>query len=68
MISILKRRVMIVDDDPDVIQSLAETLRRAGYEVVEASNVAEGVSPSSRSPVSAPNGSISSTMPGCWER
>lgn len=39
----LKRRILLVDDDPDVVRSLRTTLTKAGYEVVPASNGAEAV-------------------------
>jgi CheY-like chemotaxis protein len=39
----LKRRILLVDDDPDVVRALTTTLTNAGYEVVPASNGAEAV-------------------------
>jgi CheY-like chemotaxis protein len=43
MPAIGKRRVLLVDDDPDVRCSLGDTLRNAGYEVVPVSNGDEAV-------------------------
>jgi CheY-like chemotaxis protein len=43
MTRLLKRRILLVDDDPDVRQSLAQTLSEAGYEVIEAAEGAEAV-------------------------
>jgi DNA-binding response OmpR family regulator len=36
-------RILVVDDDPTILEIIAEMLRTAGYEVVEASNGKEGV-------------------------
>jgi CheY-like chemotaxis protein len=38
-----KRRILLVDDDPDVLRSLEATLVKAGYEVVPASNGQQAV-------------------------
>jgi DNA-binding NtrC family response regulator len=39
----LKRRILLVDDDQQVLRSLTRTLTQAGYEVVPASNGAAAV-------------------------
>ena len=38
-----KRRIVLVDDDPDVVRSLARLLTAAGYVVVQATNGAEAM-------------------------
>jgi CheY-like chemotaxis protein len=38
-----KRRILVVDDDTDVLRALTTTLTQAGYDVVLASNGAEAV-------------------------
>ena len=43
MTGALKRRILLVDDDPDVRRSLEATLTKAGYEVILASDGAEAV-------------------------
>jgi CheY-like chemotaxis protein len=43
MTALLRRRILLVDDDPDVRSSVGETLVIAGYEVVEAANGAEAL-------------------------
>jgi CheY-like chemotaxis protein len=40
----LKRRILLVDDDPDVRRSLGNTLAKAGYEVITAADGVEAVS------------------------
>jgi PleD family two-component response regulator len=37
------RRVLVVDDNPDHLQLLADLLRMRGYEVVEAHNATEAL-------------------------
>ena len=37
------RRALIVDDEPDVLRSLAQTLSHDGYEVTCASSLAQGI-------------------------
>ena len=44
MTALLRRRILLVDDDPDVRSSVGQTLAIAGYEVVEAANGAEALS------------------------
>ena len=39
----LKRRILLVDDEPDVLHLLEGTLTEAGYEVITASDGAEAV-------------------------
>src|SRR5215213_3485388 len=39
----LKRRVLLVDDDREVLASLGTVLTHAGYEVIQASDGAEGI-------------------------
>lgn len=43
MTALLRRRILLVDDDPDVRSSVGQTLVIAGYEVVEAANGAEAL-------------------------
>ncbi len=39
----IRRRILLVDDDPDVRRSLENALSRAGYEVVSAANGVEAI-------------------------
>jgi CheY-like chemotaxis protein len=39
----LKRRIMLVEDDPEVRSSVGQTLRTGGYEVIEAAGTADAV-------------------------
>jgi CheY-like chemotaxis protein len=41
--AILRRRILLVDDDPDVRRSLDATLTKAGYEVITAADGTEAV-------------------------
>jgi DNA-binding response OmpR family regulator len=43
MTGTLKRRILLVDDEPEVLRLLAATLTEAGYEVITASDGAEAV-------------------------
>jgi DNA-binding response OmpR family regulator len=43
MTGTLKRRILLVDDEPEVVRLLAAALMEAGYEVVTASDGAEAV-------------------------
>jgi two-component system, OmpR family, response regulator MprA len=43
--------LLVVDDDPDVLESLSRALRMAGYSVTLASNGGEGLEALARSPV-----------------
>ena len=43
MTGILKRRILLVDDEPEVLRLLAAALMEAGYEVITASDGAEAV-------------------------
>jgi DNA-binding NtrC family response regulator len=38
MMALLKRRIMLVEDDPEVRSSVGQTLMIAGYEVIEAAS------------------------------
>src|ERR1700733_12084683 len=44
-------RLLVVDDDPDVLDSLGRALRLAGYSVTVASNGGDALDPVARSPV-----------------
>ena len=43
MTGTLKRRILLVDDEPEVVRLLAAALMEAGYEVITASDGAEAV-------------------------
>ena len=43
MIALLKRRIMLVEDDPEVRSSVGQTLRIGGYEVIEAASAGDAV-------------------------
>jgi two-component system chemotaxis response regulator CheY len=43
MTALLKRRILLVDDDPDLRSSVGQTLTVAGYEVIEAASGADAV-------------------------
>jgi CheY-like chemotaxis protein len=43
MTGTLKRRILLVDDEPEVLRLLAAALMEAGYEVITASDGAEAV-------------------------
>ncbi|HEX5575181.1 MAG TPA: response regulator [Gemmatimonadales bacterium] len=43
MMALLKRRIMLVEDDPEVRSSVGQTLRIGGYEVIEAASAADAV-------------------------
>jgi DNA-binding NtrC family response regulator len=43
MTALLKRRILLVDDDPDLRSSVGQTLITAGYEVIEAASGADAV-------------------------
>ena len=47
-------RVLVVDDDPDVRDSLVRALRYAGYGVTAAADGAEALAAVARSPVALP--------------
>ena len=43
MIDVLKRRILLVDDDQDVLATLGSVLTAAGYEIIPASSGAHAV-------------------------
>jgi DNA-binding response OmpR family regulator len=43
-----QRRVLLVDDDRDIVQMLTGVLRKAGYEVIAALDALQGVSQAQR--------------------
>jgi DNA-binding NtrC family response regulator len=43
MTALLKRRILLVDDDPDLRSSVGQSLIIAGYEVIEAASGADAV-------------------------
>src|SRR4051812_12796082 len=45
-----QRKILLVDDDPDLLAPLAEILRAEGYEVETAGNGEEGLAALERSP------------------
>jgi len=40
----MQKRILIVDDDPDIAESLAQALRQNGYETISAPNSSQGLS------------------------
>jgi YesN/AraC family two-component response regulator len=44
-------RILIIDDDPHILNMLGQTLEREGYEVVRASNGKEGIKINRETPV-----------------
>lgn len=44
MVSFKSKKVLIVDDEKDILDSLSEFLKRSGYEVLVADNGTEGFS------------------------
>ena len=40
-----KVKVLVIDDDPDIITAVRLTLENAGYQIVSASSGQEGVDP-----------------------
>jgi two-component system, cell cycle sensor histidine kinase and response regulator CckA len=42
-----RKRILVVDDDPEMRQIVARILRQSGYEIVEARNREEAISPAS---------------------
>jgi DNA-binding NtrC family response regulator len=43
MMALLNRRIMLVEDDPEVRSSVGQTLRIGGYEVIEEASAADAV-------------------------
>jgi CheY-like chemotaxis protein len=43
MIALLMRRIMLVEDDPEVRSSVGQALRIGGYEVIEAASAADAL-------------------------
>ncbi len=44
------RKILLIDDDPDILESIALVLSAEGFEVLRASSAAEGIGAAEQSP------------------